>query len=65
MHTPQDMPPEVSSQSPSQEQAMGGAQYYTEPWLHGNSIPHQVTDASSRIRFKKQIKIPFMEQQGL
>ena len=22
-----------------------------------NSIPHQVTDASSRIRFKKQIKI--------
>ena len=27
-HTPQDMPPEVSSQSPSQEQTMGSAQYY-------------------------------------
>jgi hypothetical protein len=27
-----------------------------------NSIPHQVTDASSIIRLKKQIKIPFMEQ---
>ena len=27
-----------------------------------NSIPHQVTDASSIIRFKKQIKIHLMEQ---
>jgi hypothetical protein len=27
-----------------------------------NSIAHQVTDASSRIRFKKQIKIHLMEQ---
>jgi hypothetical protein len=34
-----------------QEQIMGGAQYYIEPWLHG-IIPHQVTDASSRIRFR-------------
>jgi hypothetical protein len=31
MHTPQDMPPEVSSQSPSPEQTMGGAQHYIEP----------------------------------
>ena len=31
MHTPQDMPPEVSSQSPRPEQTMGGAQYYIEP----------------------------------
>jgi hypothetical protein len=30
-----------------------------------NSIPHQVTDASSRIRFKKQVKIHLMEQRGL
>jgi hypothetical protein len=28
MHTPQDMPQEVSSQSPSPEQTLGGAQYY-------------------------------------
>jgi hypothetical protein len=27
-----------------------------------NSIPHQVTDASSRIRFKKQVKIDLMKQ---
>jgi hypothetical protein len=27
-HTPQDMPPEVSSQSPSPELTMGGAPYY-------------------------------------
>ena len=31
MHTPQDIPPVVSSQSPSSEQTMGGAQYYIEP----------------------------------
>ena len=31
MHTPQDMPPEVSSKSPRPEQTMGGAQYYIEP----------------------------------
>ena len=31
MYTPQDMPPEVSSQSSSPEQTMGGAQYYIEP----------------------------------
>ena len=31
MHTPQDMPPEVSSQSPSPEQTIGGAQHYIEP----------------------------------
>ena len=30
-----------------------------------NSIPHQVTDASGRIRVKKQITIHIMEQQGL
>jgi hypothetical protein len=30
-----------------------------------NSIPHQVTDASSGIRFKRQVKIHLMEQQGL
>ena len=48
MHTPQDMPHEVSSLSPSPEQTLGGTQYYIEPtW---NSIPHQVVDASSRIR---------------
>jgi hypothetical protein len=35
MHTPQDMPQEVSSQSPSPEQTIGGTQYYIEPWLHG------------------------------
>jgi hypothetical protein len=35
MHTPQCMPPEVSSQSPSPEKTMGGSQYYIEPWLHG------------------------------
>jgi hypothetical protein len=35
IHTPQDMPPEVSSQSPSPEQTMGGVQYYIETWLHG------------------------------
>ena len=29
--TPQDMPQEVSSQSPSPAQTMGGAQYYIEP----------------------------------
>ena len=28
IHTPQDMPPKVSSQSSSPEQTMGGAQYY-------------------------------------
>ena len=28
------------------------------------SIPHQVTDASSRIRLKKQVKIHLMEQRG-
>jgi hypothetical protein len=31
MHTPQDMPPDVSSQSQSPEQTMGGAKYYIEP----------------------------------
>ena len=31
MYTPQDMLPEVSSQSPNPEQSMGGAQYYIEP----------------------------------
>ena len=31
MHTPQDMPQEVSSQYPSPEQTMGGAQYYIDP----------------------------------
>ena len=30
-----------------------------------NSIPHQVTHASSRIRFKKQVKIHLMEQRGM
>ena len=35
MHIPQDMPQEVSSQSPSPERTMGGTQYYLEPWLHG------------------------------
>jgi hypothetical protein len=30
-----------------------------------NSIPHQVTDASCRFRFKKQVKMHLMEQQGL
>ncbi|XP_070971591.1 CCR4-NOT transcription complex subunit 1-like isoform X2 [Oncorhynchus clarkii lewisi] len=30
-HTPQYLPPEVSSQSPSPEQTMGDAQYYIEP----------------------------------
>jgi hypothetical protein len=33
MHTLQDMPPKVSSQSPSQEQTMKGEQYYIDPWL--------------------------------
>jgi hypothetical protein len=70
------MPPEVSSQSPYPEQTMGGTQYYIEPWLHGNSIPQyyiepwlhgnsiplQVTDASSKIKFKKQIQMHLMEQ---
>jgi hypothetical protein len=31
MDIPQDMPQEVSSQSPSPEQTMGGTQYYIEP----------------------------------
>ena len=31
MHTPQDMPQEVSSQYPSKEQTMRGTQYYIEP----------------------------------
>ena len=57
MYTPQDMSPEVSSQFLSQEQTMGGAQYYIEPW---NSIPHKVTDASSRIGLKELV-----EQRGL
>ena len=48
MHIPQDMLPKVSAQSQSLEQKMGGTQYYIEPWLHGT----QVTDASSRIRYK-------------
>ena len=30
-----------------------------------NSIPHQVPDASSKIRFKKQIQKHLMEQRGL
>ena len=30
-----------------------------------NSVPHQVTDASSRIRVKKQVKIQLMEEWGL
>ena len=30
-----------------------------------NSIPHQVTDASSNNLFKKQIKMHIMEQRGL
>ena len=30
MHTPQDMPQEVSSQSSSPEQTMGGTQYYCQ-----------------------------------
>jgi hypothetical protein len=29
-----------------------------------NFIPHQVADASNRIRFKKQVKIHLMEQRG-
>ena len=44
MHTPQDMEPEVCSQSRSPEQTMGGSRYNMTSW---NSIPHQVTDASS------------------
>jgi hypothetical protein len=36
-HSSQDMP-EVSSQSPSQEQTMGGTQYYVKPWLHGTLL---------------------------
>ena len=35
MHTQQDKPPDVSSQSPSPEKIMGEAQYYIEPWQHG------------------------------
>ena len=35
MLTPQVMPPKVYSQSPSQEQTMGGTQYCIAPWLHG------------------------------
>ena len=35
VYTKQDMPPEVSSQSPSPEHTMGGGQYYIEPRLHG------------------------------
>jgi hypothetical protein len=31
MQTPLDMPPEVSSQSPSPKQHMGGTQNYIEP----------------------------------
>jgi hypothetical protein len=30
MHTPRDMPQEVSSQSSSPEQTMGGTRYYIE-----------------------------------
>ena len=45
MHTPQDMPPEVSSQSPSPEQNMGGAQYKIESWLHGTLF--HISDARS------------------
>jgi hypothetical protein len=53
MHTPQNIPPEFSSQSPSPEQTTGGAQYYIAQLTTWISIPHQVTDASSRIRFIK------------
>ena len=35
MHTPWHMPQEVSSQSPTPDQTMGGAQHYVEPWLRG------------------------------
>ena len=62
MHTPQDMPQEVFSQSPSPEQTMGGTQYYIAPLTTWNSIPHQVTDASSKIRLKKTDKKHLMEQ---
>ena len=38
-----DMTPQVSSQSPSPEQTMGGAQYYIDPMATWNSIPQKVT----------------------
>jgi hypothetical protein len=56
MHTPQDMPPEVGTLFRVSK---------TRTVLHRamttwNSIPHQVTDASSTIRFKTQgEKIPY------
>ena len=55
------MPTEVSSQAPGPEQTMGGTVLHRAmaTWI---SIPHQVNDASSRIRFRKQIKIHLMEQ---
>ena len=61
MHTPQDMPQEVSSQSKSR------TDYGRHKALHRAmttliSISHQV---GSKIRFKRQIKIHLMEQRGL
>ena len=43
------MPPEVSSQSPSPEQTMGGAQYYIEPWLHGTLFHIRQNDAALKL----------------
>jgi hypothetical protein len=48
IHTPQDMSPEVSSQSPSPEQTLLHRAMTT--W---NSIQHQVTHARTKIRFLK------------
>ena len=64
MHTPQNMPPEASSQSPCPEQTMGGT-VLCRAMATWNSIPHPVTDANGRIRFKKQVKIHLMEEWGL
>ena len=52
IHTPQDMQQEVSSQSKSR------TDYGRHTVLHRamTTIPHQVTETSNKIRFKKLIK---------
>ena len=64
MHTPQDMPPEVSSQSKSRTD-YGRSTVLHRAMTIWNYIPQQVTDARSRIRFKKKVKIQLMEHWGL
>ena len=62
MHTTQDMPPEVSSQSKTVYVRCTVRYRAMTTW---NSVPHQVTDAAVKCDLKNIFKIHIMEQWGL